>query len=704
MKTKIFFPVLLIALAMGGCSDYDDSALWNEVNDLKTRLTALETKVNNNILALQGITAAMENNDYVTGVETITGGYIVHFFNFGDVTITNGTDGVKGDNGAAAPQIGIAQFPANSGTYYWTLGGEFITDDGTPTGNKFPVTGSGSGEKGDKGDDGAPGIPPKVAIGSDNYWYICSTGTCADWSAGNWAADGWQATDVKATGNNGSQGDAIFAGVDYYDNDSKDYVEFTLADNVTTIQVPKYRQLGISFTPPDTFNPGEVKLVGYTLTGIVEYVKVVNVPQGWTIAVTKIDNAGTFTITAPAAFPVGGATVEEAVILVSDGAERTMMRPLPLPAGVNIFELDIATISATSTADGYPINITSNMVWTAAVNSEATSWVSLTNPSGTGNGVITVNIADNITTTGRAATVTVTAGALAETVAITQAPATAGSTFTFTDPRDSKQYKVVVMSDNKIWFADNLRYTQGLTWNQLSKNANGVEFTTAGNGAAAIGSYWCPGVAGAASAPNENSCNVYGALYTWETAMMVDGKWADDAKTNSDWDDTWLTGKYFSSTSDAPGTAANAVVNNARSGRGICPTGWHVPTEREWALMLDAINGTTDFTTQAASSGTDEGIKLKSDATYTGADPGDGAWADHDNRGTNATGFDAVPAGNRTSNGSSYSYRGQYAFFWSASPTNSGYAWRRTLINTSAGVTRTIAERSCGYAVRCVKD
>ncbi|MDR3133458.1 MAG: hypothetical protein LBU42_05480, partial [Prevotellaceae bacterium] len=58
----------------------------------------------------------------------------------------------------------------------------------------------------------------------------------------------------------------------------------------------------------------------------------------------------------------------------------------------------------------------------------------------------------------------------------------------------------------------------------------------------------------------------------------------------------------------AYGTEPNADKNNAQGGtytkgggRGICPKGWHIPTAREWALMLDAVGGDDTFTSLLAS-------------------------------------------------------------------------------------------------------
>jgi uncharacterized protein (TIGR02145 family) len=301
-----------------------------------------------------------------------------------------------------------------------------------------------------------------------------------------------------------------------------------------------------------------------------------------------------------------------------------------------------------------------------------------------------------------------------------------GATATFTDPRDGKSYKTVVLPDGKTWFAQNLNYKKDLTFNKYSYEANGKQFTSLTNGVPAVGSYWCPPlywVNGATIVPvvsgAQSACDVYGALYTWETAMMVDGKYANGAKTGSMWEENWVSANYFDT--GTPGSTPNADKNNARGatnvkggGRGICPMSWHVPTDREWATMLDKVEGNTTYTASQTGTGlwgstvttVAASVKLKSAATFTntGTDPGNGSWRDGATRGTNATGFSAVPPGFRNNNGSLFGHRGTYATYWSSSVGDATLVWRRGFDAGNSQVSRLLSYRSFGYAVRCVRD
>lgn len=284
------------------------------------------------------------------------------------------------------------------------------------------------------------------------------------------------------------------------------------------------------------------------------------------------------------------------------------------------------------------------------------------------------------------------------------------ATATFTDPRDGKSYKTATMPDGRTWFAQNLNYTRDLMFNAYSYEANGNQFTSTENGVPAIGSYWCPMIY--VGGKDQTPCNTYGTLYTWETAMMVDGKYADEEKTGSAWEEAWVSSWYF--VSGAPGKTSHAGRNNGRGGtdiygggRGICPEGWHVPTDREWAQLLDAVEGSTTFTAGQAGTGwwgTVAGKKLKSSGTYIGSDRGDGCWADHTHRGTDEYGFSALPAGYRRSNGSMFVTRGLAVAYWSSSVSRKGYAWCRNFNSSTAQVYRVNNARSYGYSVRCVKN
>jgi hypothetical protein len=91
---------------------------------------------------------------------------------------------------------------------------------------------------------------------------------------------------------------------------------------------------------------------------------------------------------------------------------------------------------------------------------------------------------------------------------------------TLTDERDNKNYTVVKIGTRWI-MAQNLNYQTGLTWRSASNSPS----TVTGSNKALIGSFWCPGGFSTETTTSTlASCDVWGALYSWETAMMLDGK------------------------------------------------------------------------------------------------------------------------------------------------------------------------------------
>ena len=118
--------VVATLLAAVGCQ-YDDTNIWNEMEQIKDRIETLEEaviKTNEDIVALQTIVNALQKNVYVTSVEQSYEGYVIKFSDGTSATIANGQDGANGTN---APIISVKQ--DTDGNYYWTLDGEWLMVD-----------------------------------------------------------------------------------------------------------------------------------------------------------------------------------------------------------------------------------------------------------------------------------------------------------------------------------------------------------------------------------------------------------------------------------------------------------------------------------------------------------------------------------------------------------------------------------------------
>ena len=176
MKKLIYTLCAILTLGVSSCK-YDDSDLWNSVNDLDKRVTKLEeicNQLNANVNALQTIVNSMDGGDYITNVTSLYEGdtligYKIDFANSPSITIyhgkngSNGNDGLNGSNGTDGytPLIGVAQ--DTDGHYYWTIDGNWLLDN---NGNKVLAEGMSGrdGQNGSNGNDGADGITPQFKI------------------------------------------------------------------------------------------------------------------------------------------------------------------------------------------------------------------------------------------------------------------------------------------------------------------------------------------------------------------------------------------------------------------------------------------------------------------------------------------------------------------------------------------------------------
>lgn len=181
---KCLAVMLVVWTGVVSSCQYDDDELWNSVNDLSGRVSALESltkQMNGDISAVQSIVSALEKNVSVTSVDSLTDGYAIHFSDGTKAVIKNGADGKdgapgkNGKDGLNAPVINIAK---ENGVYYWT-----ITTDGVTTwlldddGNKLPVSGK-NGANGAPGLPGAPGangkngVTPLLKVDAEGYWMV----------------------------------------------------------------------------------------------------------------------------------------------------------------------------------------------------------------------------------------------------------------------------------------------------------------------------------------------------------------------------------------------------------------------------------------------------------------------------------------------------------------------------------------------------
>jgi len=184
------------------------------------------------------------------------------------------------------------------------------------------------------------------------------------------------------------------------------------------------------------------------------------------------------------------------------------------------------------------------------------------------------------------------------------------------DSRDGKKYRTVVIG-NQTWMAENLNYNASGSVCYKNDPAN---------------------------------CAKYGRLYNWATVMAL------------------------------PSSCNNSVCASQVQSKhcGICPEGWHVPSDAEWTTLTDYVVG----------SSTVGGTKLKATS----------GWNDNGN-GTDNYGFSALPGGSSDSSGDGFS------FWWSSSERDANFAWYwLTSFSNSLVIRDRINSKSYLYSARCLKD
>ena len=245
MKKLLTLFAIVLAVGVSSCSKFDDTKIWDKLNDHESRITALEElckQMNTNIDALQTIVEALEKRDYITNVSPVRKdgeviGYTISFADSDTITIyhgENGQDGADGKDGYT-PQIGVMK--DTDGIYYWTIDGEWLLDG---KGSKIQANGVNGvdgtdGSNGEDGTNGVDGITPRLKIEND-YWYVSYD------EGATWIELGKATGEDGSNGIDGVDGDSIFSSVTQDD----EYVYFNLADG-TMITLPKHDKENIQF-------------------------------------------------------------------------------------------------------------------------------------------------------------------------------------------------------------------------------------------------------------------------------------------------------------------------------------------------------------------------------------------------------------------------------------------------------------------------
>jgi len=148
---------------------------------------------------------------------------------------------------------------------------------------------------------------------------------------------------------------------------------------------------------------------------------------------------------------------------------------------------------------------------------------------------------------------------------------------------------------------------------------------------------------------NEASGYIYGALYTY--AAAIGDNWERDNTAN----------------------------------QGVCPDGWHLPTDVEWTKLTDYLGGLSTA-----------GGKMKETGTTYWNSPNTGA--------DNSSGFSVLPGSYRHNSNGNFNFMGRNAHFWSATEYYHATSMLRRLGYDYSSVYRGENSKSYGFSVRCLRD
>jgi uncharacterized protein (TIGR02145 family) len=183
-----------------------------------------------------------------------------------------------------------------------------------------------------------------------------------------------------------------------------------------------------------------------------------------------------------------------------------------------------------------------------------------------------------------------------------------------------KTYKTVEIGE-QVWMAENLNYDA-----EGSKCYNNLE----------------------------SNCTTYGRLYNWATAMAL------PSSCNSNTCSSQIGAKH----------------------QGICPSGWHIPSDAEWDVLMTAVGGSSTA-----------GTKLKATSGWNGS-----------GNGTDAYGFAALPGGGGYSRGDFYDV-GNYGYWWCATESSINFAYRRSMYYYSElAYWDYYSYKDRLFSVRCLQD
>ncbi|NCC88386.1 MAG: hypothetical protein EOM05_11100 [Clostridia bacterium] len=208
---------------------------------------------------------------------------------------------------------------------------------------------------------------------------------------------------------------------------------------------------------------------------------------------------------------------------------------------------------------------------------------------------------------------------------------------TFTDSRDGTVYEFVTIG-TQVWMAENLKYLPSVVG--------------PGTGSETIPYYYVYDYDGTNINDAKATTNyaTYGVLYNWPAAMA----------------------------------GATSSSMNPSGVQGACPSGWHLPSEPEWAQLGYFLGGENIAAGRLKETGTEH-------------------WNSPNIAASNEFGFTAIPGGRRASNGV-FDYIGSMGHYFGASEAGVSYFWARKIYDYYGSYFGDESSKQTASSVRCIKN
>ncbi|NBW43951.1 MAG: hypothetical protein EBR29_09105 [Sphingobacteriia bacterium] len=188
-----------------------------------------------------------------------------------------------------------------------------------------------------------------------------------------------------------------------------------------------------------------------------------------------------------------------------------------------------------------------------------------------------------------------------------------------------------------------------------------------------------------------------------KTSRYRNGDTIPTGLSNSDWWSTQFTnlGAYQINYNIAHYDSIYGKLYNhyaVTDNRGICPTGWHVPSKSEFDILVYTLEPGID-TSFVGWSGSLVGGMLKS----TALSPTIGGWLQPNTGANNLSGFLAIPSGFADMNGG-FLDEGSTTSWWTSTDVLTYNAWYRGLSHNRSSIDSNNSNRTHGLPVRCLKN